>query len=82
MSNGEPVSKVESMNSGVRSFAAVALIFTTCAAFVYGTITGKPSVSTDAFMGLVGVVVTWLFKSSDEKVRQDAAVAAAKELPK
>ncbi len=74
MPNGngpEMPGKVEQINSLVRAICTVAIVGTCCFGFVKGIING------DAFLAIVGVVITFWFQQRGQKEAVDQAVKIA-----
>jgi len=71
-------SKVGKFDQLVRALCVVLLVVTLCGAFLWGAYRDKAIVSTDAFVGILSAAITWLFKSRDEKQRQEAQTSVTK----
>lgn len=63
------------INQLVRPYCAIILISTFCLVFMWGVYAEKPVIGSDAFCGVMGVVLTWWFKSRDEKNERDTTNA-------
>jgi hypothetical protein len=68
-SNG--AGKVEKLNQSVRAGCVIILLVTFCFAFAWGVFDGhKVVVSSDAFISVLSVALTWWYKSRDEQQRR------------
>jgi len=64
------ITKVEQFNNLIRAFCVCVLLAVFGIAFLWGVFHSDDKiVSSDAFMGVLGTVLTWWFKSRDEEKR-------------
>lgn len=82
MADGDEVkaieTKVEQTNQLLRAYVVGVLVTGFAAVFVWGQLTGRAIISTDAYVGILAMAMIWLFKSRDEERAQRAVVEATK----
>jgi Na+-driven multidrug efflux pump len=78
--NGD--TRVTQLNQLVRAICVFTLLFGFTFAFIWGVLHNVTVISTDAFAGVLGGVLTWWFKSRDEEQTQKAVAQAATDFVK
>jgi hypothetical protein len=70
----EPLSKVESLNQGVRAYCVIVFVTTFCLVFAIAAYFSMKThgastmvISSDAFAAVMGGVIAWWFKSRDDE---------------